>query len=145
MARFTHPGHLKCVSVPAGGGRAGSGYGRRGRRPTYQPAGGTMANPLLLGVDNNVGTDLTTLESPLQLNGLTTLGTLAVTGQNPGWDLNPAVTIRAGSIGVHPMPQNGLEVTAAGGTAVSVTADDGTEWMDPEPVLGVGVTVSTHG
>ncbi len=103
-----------------------------------------MPDPLLLGVDNNAGTDLTILESPLQLNGLTTLGTLAVTGQNPGWDGNPAVTINASTVGVHPMPQNALEVTAAGGAAVTVTANDGVEWMDPEPVIGVGVAVSTQ-
>ena len=77
-----------------------------------------MPDPMLLGVDNNAGQDLTILESPLQLNGLTTLGTLAVTGANPGWDENPSVTVQAHSIGVHPQPQDAVFITTEGGTGL---------------------------
>ncbi|BEP15846.1 hypothetical protein acdb102_41570 [Acidothermaceae bacterium B102] len=104
-----------------------------------------MPDPLLLGVDNNAGTDLTILESPLQLNGLSTLGTLAVTGQNPGWDENPSVTVTAGTVGVHPMPQDAIVVSTAGGSGLRIQANDGVEWMDPMPVLPVGLEVDTQG
>ena len=103
-----------------------------------------MPDPMLLGVDNNAGQDLTILESPLQLNGLTTLGTLAVTGANPGWDENPAVTVQAHSTGVHPQPQDAVVITTEGGTGVSITAPDGVAWMDPEPVLPQALRVETE-
>ena len=103
-----------------------------------------MPDPLLLGVDNSAGTDLTILESPLQLNGLTTLGTLAVTGMNPAWDTNPAVTITASLAGVHPMPQDAVDITTSGGIGVSIDANDGGEWDDPNVVLGTGVASRTQ-
>jgi hypothetical protein len=103
-----------------------------------------MSDPLLLGVDNDAGTDLTILESPLQLNGLSTLGTLAVTGQNPGWDENPAISVTAATVGVHPYPQDAVIVTTAGGAGLRIAANDGVAWMDPEPVLGLGVEVLTQ-
>src|SRR2546423_207600 len=103
-----------------------------------------MPDPMLLGVDNSAGQDLTVLESPLQLNGLTTLGTLAVTGTNPGWDLNPAVTVAAHSVGVHPQPQDAVVINTVGGTGVDIVAQDGVAWMDPEPVLPAALRVQTE-
>jgi hypothetical protein len=109
---------------------------------TLQPRG--TGDPLLLGQVNTAGLDVTSVESPFTVNGDATFGTVVVTGLNAGWETNSAMTISANTAGVHPEPQNALVVSSAGGTAISVTADDGVAWMDPETVIGTGVTVATQ-
>jgi hypothetical protein len=101
-------------------------------------------DPMVLGQVNSAGLDVTSLESPLKVDGDATFGTVVVTGLNAAWETNSAMTISASTAGVHPEPQDALVVSSAGGTAITVTADDGVAWMDPEPVIGTGVNVATQ-
>jgi hypothetical protein len=55
------------------------------------------------------------------------------------------MTVTAATVGVHPYPQDAIVVSTAGGAGLRIQAGDGVAWMDPTPVLPVGLEVDTQG
>jgi hypothetical protein len=119
------------------------------------PAAATVGAPLLLGKDNDAGSDAdgpvtTTLESPVTFGDYVNMISLSLTSDTEDFRHagEPLVSIAGGTVGTHPFGQDTLVVSSTdGATTIAADGGDGPVWNGApgEVAFGTAVRATSHG